>query len=881
VALNRLGLGMVFTARDLASGTMGRLERRFRSLDSRVTGGAARIDGAFRRMALGLAVFTAGAATMAGGVALAAAAGRFEQGIAAVGAVSRASATDLAALRQAAIQAGVDTQFSPDEAVAGLTALATAGQRATAATQTLQPVLDLAAGSMGQLGVDGAANAVVGTLNAYSLSAREASGVTDRLLRITQLTNFQARDFEVGLSRAAATGAQFGQSMDDVLLTLGLLRNRNIDASTSGTAVRESIRRIASVPGAQRALAGIVDIFDQDTGRMRSIIDIMQDFGEATADMSERERNRRLNAAFGARGQAAFTAVMTASYETMRNGVPVMLRGAAAIAAMRGELASSEGTAREFRRQLLNTFAGQATLLRGTLQTLAVVLGEPFAQVFRPIVGTVVDVLNGLLQAIQHIPAPIRRALAGIAVVAGGILTVVGGALAAEAGISLLVMGIEALGGSLLAVIVPLAAAAAAVAALAGLVAGFAVAFRENLGGLGDFVERIASQVRLFFDGLGQLFEQGGFSGAVRDDLNRAENAGVRQFLVQLFQLGFRAQRLWEGFNKGFVAALHEAEPVFKELRVAFEELGAELGEVFGGFTDGAANIPSERFVAFGARVARALASVIVWFARAFRIAAQFTRGLIQGTRRTWQVARPAMKALGETLRGLGRALGGLIAAFRGSEDSGRQMSISWEDVGRMLAFAGTQIVFVLEVLRGMAERATFVVRVVTPIVRAVLAVHRAMVSVATAIARFFFRTIPEAAVHAAGAIRNALQSIRSTVAPFASMLGIELPAGAGEGGATPRRSAGLLDASGGRRPDAALLGGAIGVLPAAADARRQASDGGRLEAAIAAMTEVARRAAPAPIQIALQVDAETLAQVTHNANRDVAARSFSPVPSY
>ena len=868
MALNRLGLGMVFTARDLASGTMGRLERRFRSLDSRVTGGAARIDGAFRRMALGLAVFTAGAATMAGGVALAAAAGRFEQGIAAVGAVSRASATDLAALRQAAIQAGVDTQFSPDEAVAGLTALATAGQRATAATRTLQPVLDLAAGSMGQLGVQGAANAVVGTLNAYSLGANEAAGVTDRLLRITQLTNFQARDFEVGLSRAAATGAQFGQSMDDVLLTLGLLRNRNIDASTSGTAVRESIRRLASVPGAQRALSGIVDIFDQDTGRMRSIIDIMQDFGEATADMSERERNRRLNAAFGARGQAAFTAVMTASYETMRNGAPVMLRGADAIAAMRAELGNAGGTAREFRRQLLNTFAGQATLLRGTLQTLAVVLGEPFAQVFRPIVGTVVDLLNGLLQAIQRIPAPIRRAFAGLSVVAGGILTAVGGALAAEAAISLL------------AVVVPLAAAAAAVAALGGLVAGFAIAFRRNLGGLGDFVERIASQVRLFFDGLGQLFEQGGFSGAIRDDLNRAENAGVRQFLVTLFQLGFRAQRLWEGFSAGFVTALDEAEPVFKELRVAFEELGAELGEVFGGFTQGAANIPSERFVAFGTRIARALASVIVWFARAFRIAAQFTRGLIRGTRRTWQVARPAMKALGETLRGLGHALGGLIAAFRGSEDSNRRINISWEDLGHVLAFAGAQIIVVLEVLRRMAERATFVVRVVTPIVRAVMAVHRAMVSVAAAIAHFFFRTIPEAAVHAAGAIRNALQSIRSTVAPFASMLGIELPGGSAEGGGADRSAARPRDANQ-RGPDVALPGGAIGVLPAAIEARRQASDGDRLSAALAAFTEVARRTAPTPIQIALQVDAETLAQVTHDANRDVAARSFSPVPSY
>lgn len=880
MALNSLGLGIVFSARDLASGTMGRLERRFRSLDSRVTGGAARIDGAFRRMAAGVAVFTAGVATLGGGVALATAAGRFEQGIAAVGAVSRASAAELAGLEEAAIRAGVNTQFSPDEAVAGLTALATAGQRASAATQTLIPVLDLAAGSMGQLGVDGAANAVVGTLNAYSLGADQAASVTDRLLRITQLTNFQARDFEVGLSRAAATGAMFGQSMDDVLLSLGLLRNRNIDASSSATALREAIRRVGSQPQAQRALRGLVDVFDQDTGRMRSIVDIMQDFGAATADMTEEERNRRMNQAFGARGLLAFQAIASATFETMREGRSVTLHGAEAIAAMREELARAGGTAEAFRARLQNTFQGQVTLLRGTLQTLGVVLGQPFAEVFRPIVGTVVEVLNGLLEAVRRVPAPVRRAFAALTVVAGTILAVVGALASAEAAVALFAVGIEAAGVSVGSVVAPLLAAGAAAVVLGGLVAGLTVAVRRNFGGLGDFVGRIGQRVRLFFDGLSQLFEQGGFSGAVREELQRAENAGVRQFLVSLFQLAFRAQRLWEGFSTGFVAALDEAEPVFEQLRVAFGALGDELGGVFGGLTQGAASVPSERFVSFGTRVARALATVIVWFARALRVAAQFTRGLIRGARRTWEVARPAMRALGETLRGLGRALGGLVAALRGSEDSGRQASLSWEDLGRVLGYAGDGVVFVLNALRIMAENATFVVRMVTPIARAFMAVHRVIVSVGVAIARLFFRTIPDAAARAVGSIRDALRSIRSTVAPVARLLGIELPgASVGAGGEPVRADGRPTEAGGGQTPNPP--GGGAPVLPAAVEARRRSGDGDRLGAALAALTEVVRRTAPAPIQIALQVDAETLARVTHDASRDVAARSFSPVPSY
>ena len=224
MALNNLGLGFVFTARDLASAKMARLERRFSSLDDRVSAGTARMSSAFRQLGVGLAVFAAGAAVVAGSFALANAAGRFEQGIAAVGAVTRATTDQLRLLREAAIQAGIETQFSPEEAVEGLQSLATAGQTAEQATRTLVPVLDLAAGSLGQLGVAQAAEAVVGTLNAYGLSADQAASVTDRLLRITQLTNFQTRDFEAGLAKAAAAGgaaAGAGANDDQVVVLFG------------------------------------------------------------------------------------------------------------------------------------------------------------------------------------------------------------------------------------------------------------------------------------------------------------------------------------------------------------------------------------------------------------------------------------------------------------------------------------------------------------------------------------------------------------------------------------------------------------------------------------------------------------------------------------
>ena len=75
MALNNLGLGFVFTARDLASGAISNLERSFMSLDRRVGLGAERIQSSVQQLGVGLAVFTAGAATVGGAFSLANAAG--------------------------------------------------------------------------------------------------------------------------------------------------------------------------------------------------------------------------------------------------------------------------------------------------------------------------------------------------------------------------------------------------------------------------------------------------------------------------------------------------------------------------------------------------------------------------------------------------------------------------------------------------------------------------------------------------------------------------------------------------------------------------------------------------------------------------------------
>lgn len=937
MGLNNLGLGFVFTARDLASAKMTRLERRFTSLDDRVTAGTNRMTGAFRQLGVGLAVFTAGAVAVAGALSLANAAGRFEQGLAAIGAVTRATTRELGMLRDAAIQAGIETQFSPGEAVEGLQSLATAGQTAAQATRTLVPVLDLAAGSLGQLGVASAAEAVVGTLNAYGMQADKAAGVTDRLLRITQLTNFQTRDFEGGLAKAAAAGSVFNQSLDDVLITMGLLRNRNIDASSSATAFRESVRRVGSDARAQQAILGAgVEVFDKSTGKMRSMVDIMSEFADGTRSMTDEERNRRVVQAFGARGLLAFNAVMNASFTTMRDGRQVTLQGADAIAALRREMDGAAGTAQSFREQLLDTFEGQKTLLKGTLQTFAVVLGEPFAAVFKPIVRLLVNVLNAILRAFQAIPAPIKKMFAGLVLAAGSFFMLVGGVVAAKAAIVLLAIGFKALGitvGGVMATLLPVVL----ILAVVGLaVAGFVVAFKRNIGGLGDFARRIFAKVKLFFQGLTQIFEQGGFSGAVRDELNRAENQGLKRFLISVVQIAHRINQVWEGFKSGFVASIEAARPVFDDLREAFSELANEIGLLFGEVASGGAGLPTAEFRSFGEAAGAAIGWVVKALAKLMAVHARITGGIVAGFRSMMEYIRPAFQVVGEALGQLRDAWNTLTGATDSATSAVDSGTSAWTSLGRFLGEVfGAVVTIITLAIGGLIKVLTAVIWVVNAVKDAFVSAGTWIGETAAKIYLWFTDTLPNAIASAVESIvgffsaigqffvgigrwfskllRNIADGIMSFLQPVVdffrgvgraiksvfdsirdfvirllrkipdALLPASLERLKGTPLSTEVRSEDDFAAVGSTQRTADRAEAASSAMPAAADSRGRSDEFARMEASMMAFanSQAQRQGQPPPFTVNVQVDGETVARAAHNANSDSAARSFSPVPAY
>jgi hypothetical protein len=75
----------------------------------------------------------------------------------------------------------------------------------------------------------------------------------------------------------------------------------------------------------------------------------------------------------------------------------------------------------------------------------------------------------------------------------------------------------------------------------------------------------------------------------------------------------------------------------------------------------------------------------------------------------------------------------------------------------------------------------------------------------------------------------------------------------------------------------------ASSAMPAVAEATRRTTDLAQFETSLrtVAQAQNSSQGQGPPLQINVQVDGETVARAVHGADRDVAARSFSPVPAY
>jgi TP901 family phage tail tape measure protein len=626
MAMNNFGLGLTFTARNLASGAIRRLKGEVTGLGAASGVAGAAMSAGFGVAAAGIAPLVVGVTGLAASLSLANAAGEFETGIQKVANISGATAEELGLLRDAAIEAGLNTQFSPDEATEGLANLAAQGFNASNSITMLDSSLALAAG--GQISIGQATATSAAALRVFSLAADEGGMATDKLLKITNLTALQAGDLEIALGTVARGASITKQSLDEMLISMGLVKNTGVDASVAASSVSSAL--LFAAQNAKK-FSGIGVSLTDNNGEFRSFLDIVGDTSKELDKVENAaERVAMTTDLFGRFGTNAFAGISNQLKEMVKRE-PDIKTIEDAVAHLRFEMASAEGTAVEFSNRLLDTFGGQKKILQGAMQTMAVLLGEPFAKVFKPVIFAIAQSLSAVARLINSMPEEFKVAVAAFVVLSSAILAA-SGALTVFIGLGMVVgaflFPLLVKGATIFALVLfPLVGGILAMAAAFG---ALYIAARENVGGLGDFISGLVDKTKLAFNAIRQLFSDGFVSGKTAEALLDPANKGVLNFVRTIFQVGKRIVAFVQGIGAGFAESFGSVAPKVEGLVDAFKDVLEILG-----ITDSTAGSLGgmDKFAASGAAVGLFLVDVFGFVVDGLKRGIKFIYGFIQGAK--------------------------------------------------------------------------------------------------------------------------------------------------------------------------------------------------------------------------------------------------------
>jgi TP901 family phage tail tape measure protein len=615
-----------------------------------------------------------------------------------VGALSRATVTELNLMTDAAIEAGLATQFSPTEAAEGLAELAVRGFQASEAVEALTGTLDFAQG--GQISVAQASATVGAALRAFSLSADQASITTDKLLRISNVTALQANELELALGTVARGAGLARQSIEEILPAMGLVRNTGVQASVAASSVSSALIFMAkNSERFDQVLGRTNSLVHEGTGEFRDFMDVILETSGALNEKytTQTERARAATELFGRFGVSAYAAISRQLEEGIRNSEGQIVRGAEAIEFLRKSMHGAGGAAEEFRRRLQETFEGQVTLLQGTVQTLATVIGGPFGKAFMPILKIVRYILNAVINFFRVIPEGARIAVAGLIMLSGVLFTAAGAVTLLGLGFAILLPFLKIALVTIAVTTVALGGFAIAIGGVVVAVGALYVAVRRNIGGLGTFVTRTVQQIKLVFTTLVDLFTHGGVREGSK--ILAPQNAGLLQFALNVYAVGSRIIRFMRGIGAGFTEGLDEVRPVITSLVDALLDLGEALG--FMSSESARATVTGESTQTFfekGAEIGRVFARVVSTVAQGVRGLAKFLTGLVTGFDAFLAAAQPGIDfmidSFSEMFTQVNRALQPLFDVLGVTTDAGDGMQsfgekVAWAAGGLVTLLAG------------------------------------------------------------------------------------------------------------------------------------------------------------------------------------------------
>jgi TP901 family phage tail tape measure protein len=346
---------------------------RFDSAMRRAEAGSTRFGNAFEKQAqrsnrAAAALGNAAKTGLYGGV-LAAGAGLtfavkkaadFESQLSSLGAVTKANAKDMAALRKQAMDMGAATKFSALEAAAAQTELAKGGL-------TTQQILEgglkgaLALAAAGEMDLALAASTTANALNLFGLKGTEAEHVADALAMAANATTADVSDFAMALTQGGSAAKAAGMSFDQTIVALEALAKAGVKGSDAGTSLKAMMTQVAKPSEESAAAMKKVGLsFFDAKGEFKDLAVLSRDLGAAFKGKTKEEKLALATTIAGTDGQRALLSIL--------NTAPATLSKYA-------DGVAEQGTAADVAAEKQDNLKGKIENLKGSLETAAITVG--------------------------------------------------------------------------------------------------------------------------------------------------------------------------------------------------------------------------------------------------------------------------------------------------------------------------------------------------------------------------------------------------------------------------------------------------------------------------------------------------------------------------
>lgn len=331
------------------------------------------------------------------------AAADFDKSMSKVKAATHASASDIEALRKAAIQAGKDTQYSATEAADGITELSKAGVgTADILGGGLKGALSLAAA--GELSVSEAAETAASALTQFKLKGNQVPHVADLLAAAAGKAQGSVHDMGYALNQSGLVASQFGLSIEDTTGALAEFANAGLIGSDAGTSFKTMLLAMANPSKVTaRKMQELGISFYDAQGKFIGLSGVAAELHDKLGNLTEEERNAALGQIYG--------------NDAIRAATVLYKDGAKGVEEWKNKV-NDAGYASTTAAALTDNLAGDIERLKGSLETMAIEAGGGANSGLRVLTKSA----NALVDQLGNLPPAFGSTLTVIAAASGAAL---------------------------------------------------------------------------------------------------------------------------------------------------------------------------------------------------------------------------------------------------------------------------------------------------------------------------------------------------------------------------------------------------------------------------------------------------------------------------